>query len=70
VIRTIPAAPAATRTDPLHGHAQRAAEGRSRDALARAIKVARAGGKVVNMDRRLYGGIGTIGEVLASMGLA
>ena len=67
---TIPTAPAATRTEPGHGIAQRIAEGKSRDALARAIRVARAGGKVANMDRRLYGGIGTIGEVLASMGLA
>lgn len=64
----IPIAPTGTATEPLHGHAQRRAEGRSRDALARAIKVARAGHTPANLDRRLYGGR-TIRDALTDLGL-
>ncbi len=64
----IPQAAEPTGTEPLHGHAQRAAEGRSRWALSRALAVARRGETPTNLDRRLYGGA-TIREALATLGL-
>jgi len=67
---TIPAAPVATRGEPIgHGQAQRAAEGRSRQALHRAATVALRGETPANLDRRLYGGL-TIREALAAAGLS
>jgi len=67
---TIPAAPVATRGEPLaHGQAQRAAEGRSRQALHRAATVAFRGETPANLDRRLYGGL-TIREALTSAGIS
>ena len=66
----IPSAPAATRGEPIgHGQAQRAAEGRSRQALHRAACVATRGEVPANLDRRLYGGR-TIREALGAAGLA
>lgn len=64
----IPHAPSGVSTEPLHGYAQRSDEGRSRDAVARALDVIARGGTPANLDRRLYGGA-TIGEALRARGV-